>query len=244
MSTEQLPLRTVQWMLEEAVAAALRFPVAVVGASRTDAGVHAEGQVASFACPAVVPAQKLSAALNSRLPKDVQVRAAFLAPESFDPISQCVSKRYRYTLRAGCRHGMRPNPFETRYVASVVHDMDIGSMRRAAAMIVGKHDFKGFAHQTEEKLTTVRTIHACEIDVLPDGAICIVVEGDGFLYNMVRIIVGTLVEIGRGRFAAEVISEIIRTTDRGLAGPTMPPEGLCLEWIRYPEQTLAVDTQP
>lgn len=234
------PLRTVQGCLEDAVAGALHHRVPVVGASRTDAGVHAEGQTASFAVPVDVPHRRLPAALNARLPRDVQVRHASLAPAGFDPISQCSSKRYRYLLRPGCRHGHRPTPFETRWVTLFVHDLETGRMRDAATRLVGRHDFKGLAGQTEDKLTTVRTIHACDVRTRPDGLIEVGVEGDGFLYNMVRIVVGTLCEVGRGRLEPAIVEQILASGDRTLAGPTMPPEGLCLEWIRYPAEATTI----
>ncbi len=234
------PLRTVQWCLEQAVVGAIRHAVPVVGASRTDAGVHAEGQVASFAVPVDMPAARLAAALNSRLPRDIQVRAASRVPDSFDPISDCDTKRYRYALRDGCRHGMRTHPFESRYVTEVVHDLEVGAMQSAAPALVGRHDFKGLAGQTEQKATTVRTIHACDVSRCADGVVRVSVQGDGFLYNMVRIVVGTLVEIGRGRLEPGIIPRILATGNRELAGPTMPPEGLCLEWVHYPREALEI----
>ncbi|MDA0803264.1 MAG: tRNA pseudouridine(38-40) synthase TruA [Planctomycetota bacterium] len=230
------PLRTVQWCVEQAVTSAIKHAVPVVGASRTDAGVHAEGQCASFAVPVDVPAGRLTAALNARLPRDIQIRAAVRVSDGFDPIRDCDTKRYRYALRDGCRHGHRTHPFESRFVTEVVHDLELGAMQAAAGLLVGQHDFKGLAGQTEGKETTVRTVHACDVSRGPEGIIRVSVQGDGFLYNMVRIIVGTLVEVGRGRMDTDGIRRILATGDRTLAGPTMPPQGLCLEWVHYPRE--------
>lgn len=225
------PLRTVAGVIESAIARTLQQPVKLVGASRTDTGVHAKGQSAHFNAATPIPTQRLAPAINSRLPDDVDVLAAREAPDDFDAISDVESKQYRYRLFNASRR-----PLDRR--TSVYHcwtRLDIDRMNDAAARLLGRHDFAGLAAIDHDRSTTVRTILACRVErpVGFEPEVHIVVEGDGFLYNMVRILAGTLVEVGRGRFEPQVIDRILATADRRLAGPTLPPEGLSLEWIRY-----------
>ncbi len=211
-----------------------RQPISLVGASRTDTGVHARGQVAHFEAATPIPLERLAPAINSRLPDDVEVVEARVVPHSFDAIRSVISKQYRYRLYNADRR-----PLELRnYVYHCWTPLEFASMRDAAARLVGTHDFAGFAAASHGRLTTVRTIHACRVDASPTlfPEVHLFVEGDGFLYNMVRIIAGTLVEVGRGRFTPEVIDQVLQTGDRRLAGPTLPASGLWLEWIRYEEE--------
>lgn len=229
---ERAELRTVQREVQRAVREVVREPVSVQGASRTDAGVHAKGQVASFTCSddrRGAPEDRLALAINARLPGDALVVACERVRDDFDPIGGCVSKGYRYTLHTGA---LRPLWDRSR-VHHVWRPLDLAAMRAGAALLVGRHDFAGFAAAGHGRLSTVRTIHACEVVEAGDERVGIDVSGDGFLYNMVRIIAGTLVEIGRGRRAPESVSRALESLDRRDAGPTLPPGGLCLEWIRY-----------
>lgn len=228
------PLRTVQGVLTEATTSVLRTPVVVVGASRTDAGVHALGQVAAFDADLRIPTDRLAMAITARLPDDVQVREASIADDAFDPIADPIGKSYRYRLQVVTPPRRWPPLFERRTVAWTRHDLDAMRMHEAAQRLVGEHDVAGFAQIDHGRRTTVRTIHACRVDRTESGTVEIEIAGSGFLYNMVRIVAGTLHEIGRGRFEPERIDEILASGDRRLAGPTMPPEGLCLMWIRYP----------
>lgn len=224
------PLRTVQGVVEEVIARTVGQPVNLVGASRTDAGVHARGQVAQFDAACRIPVERLAEALNSRLPDDVQVLHAQYAPPGFEAISGAVSKQYRYRL-----FNSPLRPLEKRhYVYHCWHELDLAKMNDAAARLVGTHDFEGFSAAKHGRLSTVRTIFACE--VVPhqeDAEVHVVISGNGFLYNMVRIIAGTLVEVGRGKMPPSVIDEVLASKDRRLAGVTLPPTGLWLEWIRY-----------
>jgi tRNA pseudouridine38-40 synthase len=228
------PLRTVQGVLDRALTEVLQVPVACQGASRTDAGVHAEAQVAAFTAECRVPIGRLAAALNARLPEDARVMAAWHVPADFDPVGDARSKGYRYEIVR-----MRPFrarlPFDRRMVYPAQHELDVGAMRRAGSMLVGEHDFAAFAHAQHGRESTVRRVHACEVTALHDDRIAIDVSGNGFLYNMVRIIAGTLVEVGRGRIEPDSIATILATRDRAQAGPTLPPQGLRLRWIQYPE---------
>ncbi|MFA9479629.1 tRNA pseudouridine(38-40) synthase TruA [Phycisphaerales bacterium AB-hyl4] len=227
-----VPLRTVQQVVEDTLREVLHQPIRLMGASRTDAGVHARGQVAQFdaACP--IPLERMALAFNSRLPADVDVRSCEVVPATFDCIGDCTSKQYRYRIwnSAG-------RPLERRhFVWHCWTPLDLDRMNDAARRLVGMHDVAGFAAAKHGRLSTVRTIHACEVvrDCAADSPeVHVVISGDGFLYNMVRIVAGTLVEVGRGLFEPERIDEILRKADRRLAGPTLPPEGLWLEWIRF-----------
>lgn len=221
-------LRTVQGVLEDALARLCGQPVHVIGASRTDAGVHAKGQVAHFDAACRVPIENLAHALTGRVPHDVDIVEAQIAPPDFHAIRDAKRKEYRYTI-----HNSRRRPLWLRHrVYHFWEPLDVGLMNDAAARLVGEHDFEGFAAAGHGRENTVRTIYACS--AARDGdTVTISVEGNGFLYNMVRILGGTLVEVGRGHLPPDVIDKIIASTNRADAGPTLPAEGLCLEWIDY-----------
>jgi tRNA pseudouridine38-40 synthase len=228
------PLRTVQGVLAETLVQVLRQPIVVTGASRTDAGVHALGQVAAFDAAFSMPVERLPLAITSRLPEDVQVREASIAADDFDPIAGAESKSYRYRLASAIPPDRWPPLLDRRTIAWTRASLELARMQDAAQRLVGEHDFAGFAQIDHGRRTTVRTIHACEVREPSPGSFEIDVAGSGFLYNMVRIIAGTLHEVGRGRCEPDRVEEILRSGDRRLAGPTMPPHGLCLMWIRYP----------
>jgi tRNA pseudouridine38-40 synthase len=227
------PLRTVQGALEDAVAAVVGARVPVLGASRTDAGVHAAGQVAAFTAETSVPADRMALAINARLPRDVRVRSAESVHASFDPISDCVSKCYRYGISHGDRGLEVASVFDRRTVWSTWHPLDPARMSLAAAALVGTHDFAAFAQVNHGRESTVRTVHGCTVTSPAEGRIVVEVAGSGFLYNMVRIIAGTLSEAGRGRIGPEDIRRALAMGDRSATGPTLPPHGLRLEWVRY-----------
>jgi tRNA pseudouridine38-40 synthase len=221
-------LRTVQGVMHDALVRLFKQPINLVGASRTDSGVHAHGQVAHFDAESRVPVERMAMAINSRLPDDIEVREAKQVSESFDAIRSAVTKQYTYTI-----HNTDRRPLGLRHmVHHYRHPLDADAMNAAAARLLGEHDFEGFSAAGHGRESTVRSIHRCEAH--RDGEkVVITVEGNGFLWNMVRIIAGTLVEVGRGRFEPTRIDDILRTADRQLAGPTLPPNGLCLEWIRH-----------
>jgi tRNA pseudouridine38-40 synthase len=225
---DQPPLRTVQGELEATLKSLLRQPIKTIGASRTDARVHAAGQLVQFDATTRIPADRLGMAINNRLPEDMEIRDLRKVPRNFDVIGGVESKQYRYRIFHAPHR-----PLAIRHM--VYHcwtTLDLDRMNEAASKLVGEHDFAGFAAAGHGRASTVRTIHRCEvIGQTPD--IQIVVEGDGFLWNQVRIIAGTLVEIGRGHLSVEQVDTILATADRRQAGPTLPPEGLTLEWIRH-----------
>ena len=223
-------LRTVQGAVAEAIVQAVQQPVRLQGASRTDAGVHAVGQVAHFDAETRIPTERLPDAINARLADDVEVLEARVVPTTFDACSDAVEKQYRYRL-----WNTRRRPLGLRHM--VYHcwtSLDIDRMQTAATMLIGEHDFAAFAATGHGRESTVRTVTGCDVQVR-EPEVQIVVRGDGFLYNMVRIIAGTLVEVGRARFEPAHIQTLLAERRRELAGPTLPPQGLCLEWIRYPE---------
>lgn len=222
------PLRTVQQVVEDTLIRVMRQPVELIGASRTDAGVHAEGQVAHFDAATPIPLERMADAINSRLPEDVEVRQAEAADSGFHAIQHALHKQYRYRV-----FNASHRPLGVRHmVYHCWHGLDLARMNDAAGRLVGTHDFEGFAAAGHGRQTTVRTVFGCQATRHGD-CVDITIEGDGFLYNMVRIIAGTLVEIGRSRFEIEQIDRILETTERRLAGPTLPPNGLTLMWIRY-----------
>lgn len=225
------PLRTVQAVVEGAVSTVLGAPTVVQGASRTDAGVHARDQVAAFSAETRIPIERMAQAITSRLPADVQVRSAHRAPAGFDPSIHCASKGYRYRIRDGVGADAPVPLFDRRTIWFTFHRLDVEAMRRAAPAIEGEHDFRAMTRADHGRESTVRRVHACRVRRTSDHDVEIDVSGPGFLYNMVRIIAGTLVEVGRGRLAPAAVSAILASGDRALAGPTLPPHGLCLEWI-------------
>lgn len=227
-------LRTVQGVLEDAVREVVREAVNVLGASRTDAGVHARGQVAAFTTTREIPIRRIARAVNSRLPGDVQVRRAELVSAAFNPIGDCTAKGYRYRIAHGCGNGGGRRPlFDRRTVAWTGYTLDPGAMNEAARAVIGEHDFTSFTRKHHGRESTVRTVYDCTVTALSRRRCAIEVSGNGFLYNMVRIIAGTMVEVGRGKIEPSAIPAILAACDRDAAGPTLPPEGLCLMWVRY-----------
>jgi len=220
--------RTIQGALVEAVSNLTGVRTFVHGASRTDAGVSALGQVALFEIDSPIPTENFSEAITDRLPPEIVVIAAEVAPPKFDLLGDVKSKLYRYTIYTG-RH--RP-VLKLNQCWHIPKKLDIEMMNNAAQMLVGTKDFKSFATAKDRREHTVRTIFSCNVTG-EDKWIYVDVEGDGFLYNMVRNIVGTLVEVGVGRWKPEKIIEILQTKDRQAAGPLAPAAGLCLIRIEY-----------
>ena len=237
-ATARRPLRTVQDTVERAVRDVVREPVTVLGASRTDAGVHAIGQVAAFTTAREIPVDKLPRALTSRLPGDVVVKKAEIVGDDFDPIRDAIAKGYVYRFVHSCATEQRPL-FARNFVTATAYRLDPARMNLAARMLLGEHDFASFTRVAHGRESTMRTIYQCKVDRTSRRRCHLEVVGNGFLYNMVRIIAGTLREVGRGAIEPEAIPDILRAKDRNAAGPTLPPNGLCLMWIRYPESASA-----
>ena len=227
------PLRTVQGVLEEVIRHVVREPIRLLGASRTDSGVHARGQVAAFTSGLTIAPARLVRAINARVPDDLQVRRAAIVDDAFNPISDATSKGYRYTIAHGGSTGVLRPLFDRRVTTFCPESLDAARMDAAARHLVGEHDFASLTRLHHGRESTVRTVHECRVTATTARRLRIDVSGNGFLYNMVRIIAGTLSEVGRGRVEPDAIPEILAAGDRTAAGPTLPPEGLCLMWIRY-----------
>ncbi len=232
----QSAARTVQATLEDALAELTGAPkVHLLASSRTDTGVHARAQCATFRSTHwKAPAQNLTLAVNTRLPPDVMVRSACEVPMSFNPIRDACGKRYRYTVYAS----RVLNPIGRRQAWWVKKLLDIEAMRAGAEVLLGQHDFTSFQTTGSPRISTVRTVRAIDIQCQPymDGqCITLEIEADGFLYNMVRNIVGTLVHVGRGHKSASWVADVLAAGDRKLAGQTAPAHGLCL-WEIYFEE--------
>jgi tRNA pseudouridine38-40 synthase len=227
-------LVTVQGVLEQRLATILRELPRTRGASRTDAGVHARGQVAAVWTEHDIPADRLRAALNSRLPDDIAVLAAADVRPGFQPSADAAGKHYRYRV-----HLSTTKPVFERHVTwHWYRPLEVEPMREAAAALVGRHDFVSFESRGSAREDTVRTLS--RLDVTAAGQeVWFDVEGDGFLYRMVRNLVGTLMEVGRGHRPVAWAAEALAARDRNAAGPCAPPQGLCLMEVRYPPECLA-----
>lgn len=219
---------TVQGTLDQALSRLLGESIRTLGASRTDAGVHALGQVVSFTTENVIPVERIVPALNAQLPPDVVVLAATEVPADFHPRYQARRKAYRYRIL----NRALPSPFVGRTAWHLPLALDVDLMQQAAEVLVGEHDFAAFCAAGGAAQTTVRTLY--EVTVARDDEIIeINLLGNGFLYMMVRIIVGTLVEVGQGKRPPERVAAILASRDRALAGITAPAQGLTLVRIWY-----------
>ncbi|MBM6829407.1 tRNA pseudouridine(38-40) synthase TruA [Anaerotignum lactatifermentans] len=220
---------TVEGELEKGLRALFRDKeLECIGASRTDRGVHALGQRAVVDVETTIPVEKIPLAIRPFLPEDIVVTAAREVPTAFHPRYDCVKKTYEYRIY----HGKYKNPKERLYSTFVYHDLDVEKMNEGAKAFVGTHDFAAFCAAGSSVSTTVRTIFDCHME--QEGQqIRILVTGDGFLYNMVRIIAGTLIAVGQGKLPAEGVAGIIESRDRTQAGQTAEPQGLTLLEIYY-----------
>ena len=219
--------------LEKALAATVGHPVKCTGAGRTDAGVHAQVYVANFRTTSGIPAARLPLAVNTRLPDDVSVCKATVVPDGFNAIGSCVKKEYTYRIY----NSRFKNPFYVNRAYFYPKRLDEDFLNQAAHMFVGTHDFRAVRSVGTETKTTVRTIYWC--DVTRSGDLLeLRVCADGFLYNMVRAITGTVLYAAEGKFAPEDIPAILESGDRTLAGPTVPPGGLYLTRIWYEDERL------
>ena len=219
---------TIEEILNKALSKMTGEEILVIGASRTDSGVHAMGNVAVFDTETTIPAERIAVALNQRLPDDIVIMKSEEVPLDFHPRYCNCSKTYEYHI-INTRIPI-PTKRLTNYFVSYV--LDIDKMRQAASYLVGEHDFVSFCNVRTDVENTVRTITA--LDILTNGnEITIRITGDGFLYNMVRIIVGTLIRVGRGFYEPEKVKEILEAKDRKAAGVTAPAHGLVLVEIKY-----------
>ncbi len=219
---------SIQGKIEAVLSRMCGEPVSVQGSGRTDAGVHAKGQVASFKCNTEKTPSEIAEYLNTYLPKDIAVKALSEADERFHARLSAKRKTYLYRINIS---GIS-NVFERKYIYDLPGELDIEKMKKAAGKLLGKHDFKAFSSVKRTKKSTVREIYAIDVEKA-GGEIDISVTGNGFLYNMVRIIVGTLIEAGRGERTPESVEEALLSLNRENAGYTAPPEGLILMKVEY-----------
>lgn len=219
---------TIESMLNRALQSLTGEPIRVMGASRTDSGVHALGNVAVFDTEARMPGDKFSYALNQRLPEDIRIQASCEVPGDFHPRYQETVKTYEYRILN--REFPLPSCRLNTYFTYCTLDAD--RMCQAAAFLTGEHDFKSFCAAGAQVKTTIRTIYDLQIRKDED-LLTIRITGNGFLYNMVRIIAGTLMKVGTGEWEPEYIEEILKAKDRRKAGPTAPAKGLTLLEIRF-----------
>ena len=229
-------LRTVQQTLEEAIVALTGEQLRVNASGRTDTGVHAVGQVVNFFSATTLPAETLVRALNAHLPGDVVVREAADVPESFNANRDARRKLYRYVVHDGAV----PDLFMRRYCHHSRYQLNAAAMARAAACLRGTHDFRCFETEWPNRASSVRTVTHLAINRFADW-IWLDVEADGFLYNMVRAIAGTLLNVGRGYWPEEQVAAILEAGDRTRAGPTAPARGLFLMRVTYEPAALARD---
>lgn len=220
--------RTVQQVIEEAIARVTGARVSLVASGRTDSGVHAEGQVANFRTTSRLSCERLLAGINSNLDDDVAVLSVEDAAPDFHSNRDAVRKVYRYTISLAPVRPVR----ERRYLFWSRFPLDVKAMRRAARHMVGTHDFNSFRAEGRVEKNTVRMIERIDFEREGD-TLRICFTGDGFLYMMVRIMVGTLLEVGRGRISPAEIPGIIAARDRRKAGATARPQGLCLVAVEY-----------
>lgn len=222
---------TIEEVLNKNLSNLLGEEIVVTGASRTDSGVHSIGNVAIFDTDTRMPADKISFALNQRLPEDIVVQGSCEVPSDWHPRYQNSRKTYEYRI-LNRTFRMPTRRLDTYFYH---HPLDVEKMQKAASYLVGEHDFKSFCAIGAQVKTTVRTIYSCDVTKEND-IITIRVTGNGFLYNMVRIIAGTLVRVGGGEMLPEQIPEILAALDRSAAGPTAPAHGLTMIGLEYEEE--------
>lgn len=219
---------SVQGVLEKAFLKLFKGEVAVFGSGRTDAGVHALGQVAHFDTDSKIPADKIPFAVNTLLPNDIRVVGCKVVANDFHARFNAIQKTYVYRLYVS----PHINPLKMHIAEHITGTLDIDNMVKASSYIEGTHDFKCFLASGSNVKSTVRTVSKIDIDCKNED-ISISVSGDGFLYNMVRIIAGTLVDVGKGKIKADDIPNIILSKNRTLAGKTLQAKGLCLKEVKY-----------
>jgi len=220
---------TIQEEIEKAFYKLYKEPVTVMGASRTDAGVHALGQKCTFSVENnPIPADKLPYAINTHLPPDIAVSYAKSVPQDFHPIFDAKSKTYIYKIYSSEFR----NPLIGDISWHIYHKLDLEKMKKAAEFLIGEFDFSAFCATGGSAKTSIRRINFAKV-YEENGIIYYEVNGNGFLYNMVRIMTGTLAYVGQGKILADDIPKIIESKNRGNAGITAPPEGLCLKEVYY-----------
>ncbi len=229
----------IQDVIELALADLFCEPLRIKSASRTDTGVHAEGNVAVFDVETRIAPSKIALALNARLPEDIRIVDSEEVPGDFHPRFQETVKTYEYRIL----NRKFPDPMMRNLENHIYYPLDAEKMDRAAQYLVGEHDFASFCSSGYSSKTTVRTIYRAEV-IRTGDRISFFITGNGFLYNMVRILAGTLIEIGEGKYPPEEMEKILEARDRSCAGQTALAKGLVLKEIRYPEWERAQEQGP
>lgn len=224
---------TIEGELNRVLSELFSEDIRVIGASRTDSGVHAYCNVAVFDTEARMPAEKMVYAINQRLPEDIRVQSSCEVAGNFHPRHTDTRKTYEYRIY----NAPVQNPMKRRFALWNYHNLNVDKMKEAAAYLVGEHDFKSFCSADSQVESTVRTIYDLSVTE-DDGDIVISVCGNGFLYNMVRIIAGTLLEAGKGKIEPNEMIQILKAKDRQAAGPTAPAHGLTLVKYEFLEDGL------
>ena len=219
----------IQGTIEQAIKMITGEETNLMASGRTDAGVHAYGQVANFKTNSNIPIEKIAIALNSNLKKSIRIISAEEVEERFHSRLTCKKKTYRYIINNSEFSSAIYRNLETH----IPHKLNIEKMKKAAQYFEGEHDFKAFKASGTSSKSSVRTIYKAKVIEMPNNRIYIELTGNGFLYNMVRIIAGTLVDVGVGKTEPEDIKNIIDSKDRSLAGKTLPPQGLYLLNVEY-----------
>ncbi len=223
---------TIQGEIEKVLQFMTGQRVRVTGSGRTDAGVHAFGQVAGFACRTTLSAEQFQKGLNSLLPPDIVIRTVKTVPATFHPRYDAVSKTYHYHIL----NQRWPTAIGRQYAWHLRCRLDVAAMKVATNHLLGRHDFKSFEGAGSPRSSTVRQILSASITRKASGQLVFEIEGDGFLRFMVRNIVGTLVEVGQTRITPDDFLRILHSKDRNQAGPTAPPQGLFLIRVLYPNE--------
>lgn len=223
------PVVAVQNVLEKALEQVFGDAIELAAAGRTDAGVHATGQVVNFFTDGRIPVERIPHAVNGLLPPDIAIWEAAEADREFSARHSAKGKTYLYRIQQGAA----PNPFTARYAWHISRPLDIGAMGEALQCILGEHDFSSFRAAGGAPMSPVRTIDRAEISPAAGNQIEIVFHGNGFLYHMVRNLVGTLVPVGLGNLSPKDFLRILEARDRGKASPTAPARGLCLQSVDY-----------
>lgn len=219
---------TIQQRLESALSRVLSQPVEISGSGRTDAGAHAKMQVASFKADTALTADDILAGLRALMPEDIAAHSLTDAPPRFHARLSCTGKTYVYRVQ----NSPVPNVFERKFMYRIDEELDLEKMRSAAKLLLGEHDFSAFCSNKRMKRSAVRRVDEIRIDPL-GSELRFTVSGNGFLYNMVRIIVGSLLEVGARRMTQEALAAALESKKRENAGPTAPACGLCLYEVRY-----------
>jgi tRNA pseudouridine38-40 synthase len=219
---------SIQEVIENAASVVLKEKISLTGSSRTDAGVHAKGQVANFYSNSNIPSDKIPFAINSKLPHDIAVMSAQDVPHDFHSRYDSCGKLYSYTIL----NRKIPPVLMRNYISHCPYKLDFSLMEKASDAFVGTHDFSAFKSSGSSVKTAIRTVEFLKLEK-NDDIIRFYIKANGFLYNMVRIIAGTLIDIGRGKIVLSDLSNIIESKNRNLSGKTAPASGLCLEKVFY-----------